>query len=100
MSVLFRDLFDSGERLRLPNCYSRRQSIIRPEDVCSWQVSCGFERFCFGRISSAETATLLKIPQRGCLPLLQLPPHQDDELLAAESKGRYFAHDIRDKFRY
>ena len=28
----------------------------------------------------------------------KFPPHQYDELLAAESKGRYFAHRIRDKF--
>ncbi len=30
----------------------------------------------------------------------EFPPHQYDELLAAESKGRYFAHSIRDKFLY
>jgi KTSC domain-containing protein len=30
----------------------------------------------------------------------RFPPHQYDELLAAESKGRYFAYNIRDKFPY
>ncbi len=28
------------------------------------------------------------------------PPEQYDEFVAAESKGRYFAHNIRDRYRY
>jgi len=28
------------------------------------------------------------------------PPEQYNELLAADSKGRYFAHSIRDRYRY
>ncbi len=29
-----------------------------------------------------------------------VPPELYDEFLAAESRGRYFAHNIRDQFRY
>jgi hypothetical protein len=31
---------------------------------------------------------------------LEFPPDHYDEFLAAESKGEYFAHNIRGKFRY
>lgn len=30
----------------------------------------------------------------------RVPPQVDDELMSADSKGRYFNHHIRDRFRF
>jgi len=61
---------------------------------------CGFECLYSAAYLHGKRLLYLRFHSGDIYRYFDFPPDQYDEFVAADSKGEYFAYNIRDKFRY